>query len=696
MFGLQWDSTGFLVNGERAPLISGEFHYFRVPEKDWRFRLLKLKTAGANAVATYVPWIVHEPQEGVYRFDDAPGRNISAFLSLCADLGLLVLYRPGPHVYSELVNNGLPGWLFEKYPEVTARRKDGTAISGTVSYLHPVFLEKARAYIHEVNKRAAPFLCTNGGVVAAAQIDNELGGIHIWRGSLDYSPEAMGFGSSDGYYPRFLTARYGTAEKLGETYGLRYESFANTDPRVDFSDISERCAFRRERDYYDFYCGTLRVYAKKVASWFREDGIDVALCGNSSSVTETPMLVDMAAGQEKPFLLGVDHYYTLGPEWSLCNNPSPQRLISWIVSFDFLRELDMPPSALELQAGNLADFPPMLREDLLALYMANTAAGLKGANYYIFTGGLNVSGTGSAGEIYDYNAMISAENEVRPTWHALKEHAEFMRSHTWLQQVDRVCDVQLGFTWESHGGPQYGGEGNALVRYLQNGVHFSLMGAGFLPRYRELGNRLDFSVPLIVASAETMPAKKQQAVIDFINAGGKAIITPLLPVLDETLNPCTLLKDFIGIGDIVPAEDTRKALCPDGTGVYLLDKQFTCGKAIGKILLRSERKSLPLALHMKKGGGEVIWLGVSFGYRVKSQIELFEFLLGQFGQRPTVECGNPTIWCTLFEDKTHATLFAMNLFSGAQEASLRVNVKGKAVDLGTVQFPAMTVRTFEL
>ena len=28
------------VNGARAPFISGEFHYFRVPKKDWKERLL--------------------------------------------------------------------------------------------------------------------------------------------------------------------------------------------------------------------------------------------------------------------------------------------------------------------------------------------------------------------------------------------------------------------------------------------------------------------------------------------------------------------------------------------------------------------------------------------------------------------------------------------------------------------------------
>ena len=93
---LSWNKQSFLVDGKPAPLISGEFHYFRVPKKDWRERLILLKESGANAAATYIPWIVHEPREGEILFDDVDGRCLTEFLELCCELDIMVIARPGP------------------------------------------------------------------------------------------------------------------------------------------------------------------------------------------------------------------------------------------------------------------------------------------------------------------------------------------------------------------------------------------------------------------------------------------------------------------------------------------------------------------------------------------------------------------------------------------------------------------------
>ena len=76
---LRFDSTSFLIGTKRVYLLSGEFHYFRVPKQDWRRRMQLFKEAGGNCLVTYIPWLLHEPEEGVFRF-------------------------------------GLPGWLYENYP----------------------------------------------------------------------------------------------------------------------------------------------------------------------------------------------------------------------------------------------------------------------------------------------------------------------------------------------------------------------------------------------------------------------------------------------------------------------------------------------------------------------------------------------------------------------------------------------------
>ncbi len=85
---LTFDPQGILIDGRREFLVSGEFHYFRVPPDDWRRRMELLKEAGGNCLATYVPWIIHEPEEGRIVFGDQPKRDFARFLETAADAGL--------------------------------------------------------------------------------------------------------------------------------------------------------------------------------------------------------------------------------------------------------------------------------------------------------------------------------------------------------------------------------------------------------------------------------------------------------------------------------------------------------------------------------------------------------------------------------------------------------------------------------
>lgn len=145
--GFSFDRHGYVIDGERQFLISGEIHYFRVPQKDWEKRIRLLVEAGANAVATYVPWCIHEPREGEILFGGSEERELPKFLELAQKYGLKVLLRPGPYQYSELTFDGLPEWLYRDYPETHARKRDGSSFDApTFSYIAPVFLEKVKQY----------------------------------------------------------------------------------------------------------------------------------------------------------------------------------------------------------------------------------------------------------------------------------------------------------------------------------------------------------------------------------------------------------------------------------------------------------------------------------------------------------------------------------------------------------------------
>ena len=92
---LTWDSQSYRLDGKPLFLVSGEFHYFRVPREDWERRLQLFRESGGNCVATYVPWGLHEPSEGDFRFGDIPQRDLTGFLELCKQMELHVICRPG-------------------------------------------------------------------------------------------------------------------------------------------------------------------------------------------------------------------------------------------------------------------------------------------------------------------------------------------------------------------------------------------------------------------------------------------------------------------------------------------------------------------------------------------------------------------------------------------------------------------------
>uniref|UniRef100_A0A8C3TTH9 Galactosidase beta 1 like n=1 Tax=Catharus ustulatus TaxID=91951 RepID=A0A8C3TTH9_CATUS len=150
----------FRKDGAPFRYISGSIHYARVPRPAWRDRLLKMYLSGLSTVQVYVPWNYHETLPGVYDFTG--NRDVEAFLDLTAELGLLVILRPGPYICAEWEMGGLPAWLLWK-PDMTLRTSDPAYLAAVDSWLH-VLLPKIR-----------PRLYQQGGNIISVQVENEYG-----------------------------------------------------------------------------------------------------------------------------------------------------------------------------------------------------------------------------------------------------------------------------------------------------------------------------------------------------------------------------------------------------------------------------------------------------------------------------------------------------------------------------------------
>ncbi len=188
----------FYIDGQPTQIISGAIHYFRVVPEYWRDRLAKLKAMGCNTVETYIPWNMHEPEKGRFRFDGM--LDVGRFVRLAQELGLYVILRPSPYICAEWEFGGLPAWLL---------REDEMRFRSA----YPPFQRHVEEYYRELMPRLAPLQADQGGPVILMQVENEYGYYATDRDYLPWLRDLMRelgvtvpLLTSDGPFPESLNA----------------------------------------------------------------------------------------------------------------------------------------------------------------------------------------------------------------------------------------------------------------------------------------------------------------------------------------------------------------------------------------------------------------------------------------------------------------------------------------------------------
>ncbi len=689
MRSFSFDKNGYVIDGVRQFMVSGEFHYFRVPKADWERRIQLFIEAGGNTLATYVPWCVHEQVEGDIRFDDCEERDISDFLRLCAKYNIKVMVRPGPYQYSELTYDGLPGWLYENYPEVRAVKEDGTYFDFPVfSYCNPLFLEKTKKYYDAFCKVVKPFLITNGGPVVMIQLDNELTGVHLWRGSHDYNEGAMEIEKKGGKYSQFLQNKYTYIEKLNKTYNTNYASFDDVRPQKPVGS-KERCANIRG-DYHEYYLQRCGDFCEILAGFLEEGGIkDVALCHNPASWVNIALLTHLNDRFKENFLLGVDQYYALSPTTRSCNPDNRHFVINYMYSADVLKQLGNPYTVFEMQAGTYGHIPPILANDLYALYMANLAVGLQGVNYYIYTGGKNSAEFGVNSEVYDYRACIGADGEIRENYKAIKKFGNLLKRNKWLVETSRKYSVNIGLeNWEArnrHG--ITGSQLENLSQYLTNAVQISK----YAPHYSLLDMDIPKGEPLIVYGTETLSCEIQKKIISFIENGGNVLFYNGIATKDSDYTACTLLYDFIGANVVKDQRYTPvvRAYDNDVYGINCNSVAIQNYKDGDEAIIVGRDNGKVCGIKGKRGNGSFIFYVGKWLTCTLDQIKLWEDMLGSLGAKPVVKSSNPSIICAIRSNEKKSALFVLNLHSCPQSTSVTIYKDGNEQVIENIRLKAM-------
>ena len=573
-----------LVDGVPRILMAGEVHYFRLRREDWADRLDKLVAAGCDAVAAYMPWLVHETASGEVDLTGATSeyRDLAGFLELAAERDLLVIARPGPFVMAELKNEGIPFRVYDEHPDARPLGWDAEpGPSQTLDYLEPGYLAAAEGWYAAVMPLLARHLYGAGGPVVAVQLDNEVGMLswvtntpelsdHFLAGLAEHALARLGREES--------IRRLGADPKDTDAWTpwIRSGATAGGTEEQQLAVHHTLSAYHRER-----YAG----YLRRLHQVAQDHG-----------VTDVPFLVNIhgtGGGRSRTYPIGIsqlsqayagvpqmtsgsDHY--LG-ELTVENVPDLYTVNTFMAA---VHDAEQPLTSLEFEAGT-GDYG----EDLSRLYSPETtelktrlcaAQGNRLMSYYLFAGGHNPPldepvGDGNdriafTGERHGFAAPVDPEGGLSTTYATLTDAVRAVHgSERLLADMDQEYDdVVLGFV-PDHYLTEYTHPASTARRALVEDLErFRGMGLrDVLARGLLLGGfgytsvdlsgaptsahaDLDPDGPVVaLASAPVLGRVAQERLAEFVLDGGRLLLHGALPTLDDDGGPCTVLADALGL-----------------------------------------------------------------------------------------------------------------------------------------------------
>lgn len=364
---------GYAVVGEEiVPLWSGEVHYWRIQAANWRPILEKVKELGLDVIATYAAWNFHEIGEAQYDFtgETTPEHNLIGFLEMTHEMGLKVLIRPGPYIYSE--------WPFGGPPEEATK----------YHRLHPKFKEMATGWIDAISEMLAPFQATRGGHIIALQPDNEP------YPAIQSQGTEMGCFQEPGMFKEWLRERYGDdIARLNAAWSAEYTDFNQApihweEPYVNRIDVPENIRLMPEARYEQRIIDGqewVEWFAREIVRWtgdaYRAAGIDIPFFSNGWHVYAQ----NFHDTKEIAPLCGVDLYPSKYFEFST-GTPGGQ---DWDYNLEILKVQENNIGwgySAELECGiweggvGTGEYTPHSTAFMNRVLIAN---GLKGWNWYV-------------------------------------------------------------------------------------------------------------------------------------------------------------------------------------------------------------------------------------------------------------------------------------------------------------------------
>lgn len=492
------------VGETSIPLIGGEVHYWRLAPESWRDVLKRVREMGIDVVATYACWDFHEVRPGVFDFEGKtdPRRNLVGYLKLLAEEGFWTIFRPGPYIYSEWSNNGVPDHAAQYHR------------------LHPTFLTLAESYMTAVTEAASPFLATRGGRIILWQADNEIDPWpHIYT-------EQLGLTAKPGPFQDYLRERYVTVEALNHAWRANYTAFEQARAVMEMFP-TDPALMARFNDFRAF----LHAYANRVAvnsvNIYRRLGVDVPIILNTYSGVGTQRWADFEAAGD---LAGMDIY----PSREFRNRGGAKEQAHVLEAGRYANTYSALPYIAEWEAGIWHDWLDDVGYLTPAHYrlLGYTAlqAGFAGWNWYMLVNRDNW-----------YQAPINEWGRTKPgIYEAFRQVTALYR------KLDPTTLTRLTETAVTFDPLQRSTErpGQALL----SGLYF----ADIDYDYFDLDADRPETRTLFYAGGAWLSERGQRRLVDYVEAGGHLVLVGAYPRMDEHLHPLNLL-DIQGPDGIINA-----------------------------------------------------------------------------------------------------------------------------------------------
>jgi beta-galactosidase len=632
----------FWIDDQPQFVHAAEFHYFRTPREEWRQRLGLLLDAGFNTVALYIPWLWHETEEGVTDVDghSHPMRDLAGFLDLATEMGFWLIPRPGPYIMAETINEGIPPWVFDKYPQVALinQREEPQNI---VSYLHPDFLAAVKNWYEAVFAVLTPRQITHGGKSIMIQLDNEMGMPHWVRNIFDINPDTLT------RFAAYLLNQYGS--QLSDRYptddlpaflreSLIYPSAS------DGAEIVE--------DYRRFYRDYLYQYMDFLWQTARSNGMEVLPVVNVHGFTNHrggrtfPIgLSQLIKVIEMPDMITATDVYPL--------HIGEDNIHQLILSNEMTKAVQNPNQALfsiEFQSGGNNDFSGT-QSSLYDLHSRLCISqGMRAINHYLFTAGTN-DPILSPIKRHDWGPPIRNDGTVRrhyPRYGRLSKVLNSYGEALILAQPQTVTTIgYLLDDFMTEVNTEATQQATAIIDYLRDVVLFDFIGRGLTLTHRPY-EVVELSLAeLDVAKTPTLwmminrvcPATVQEKLLQYVYDGGNLILVGRICEVDVDGTPSSILRDALGIEAIksdlpLVYTDIQIFNYPDVPVAFVESYQGNFDEGFAN---RPNGEVVGFVKSLGEGSGRVMMLGAALPANTLEDIDLVHQMALKMGCPPLFE-----------------------------------------------------------